>query len=456
MMHGERETEVNKWNWEQDDWPGFRYKSEGLEGLEREFRDNAGMLFRVRGMLDDDSEKQLAVEIITNEAFHTSEIEGEHLDRGSIQSSLQQRFKLRVPNDKQKAGRDEASIAAMLHDLYRTYTEPLSHASLNRWHKLLMQGRKDLDNIGGYRTSRKPMQVVSGKYGDPTVHFEAPPSERVEEEMSGLIEWFNRTAPGGAEPLPPLARAGMAHIHFESIHPYEDGNGRVGRALSEKALAQSLGRPTLVALATVISKKRHDYYDALEQTQRGNEITEWLLYFGRTVLASVEYARAMTVFTINRYRLLDRLASQLNERQLRVLERVFREGPEGFQGGLSANNYMRIAKATQPTATRDLNDLVAKGALTRSGELKSTRYWIKYALLDDLAGQLNERQSKVIGMMFFVGVGDFVGGLSAENYMRITKATRPTATRDLADLVAKGALTRSGERKSTRYQLAIL
>lgn len=268
----------------------------------------------------------------------------------------------------------------MMVSLYRRFQEPLSHATLFGWHRMLTTGRRDLKDIGRYRTHAGPMQVVSGPVHAPQVHFEAPPSDRMAAEMDAFIAWFNRTAPNGASPLSALIRAGMAHRYFEYIHPFEDGNGRIGRALAEKALAQCLGQPTLLALADIIGRHKRAYYDALEQANQDNEITGWLEYFALMLLEAQVRTQARIEFLIAKARLYDRLRGQLNARQEKVLARMFREGPDGFTGGLSADNYIRITQTSAATATRDLQDLVQKGALTRVGERRYTRYYL------DLAG----------------------------------------------------------------------
>jgi len=174
--------------------------------------------------------------------------------------------------------------------------------------------------------------------------------------------------------LPALTRAGIAHLYFVSVHPFEDGNGRIGRAIAEKSLAQNLERPTLIALAHTIEAKRKAYYAALERNNHSLDITDWLVYFAQTVLDAQEYTIHCVEFLIEKSKLYDRLAGDLNERQQKVLARMFKEGLSGFKGGLSAENYIRITKTSASTATRDLQDLVAKGALRRTGELKQTRY----------------------------------------------------------------------------------
>jgi len=182
------------------------------------------------------------------------------------------------------------------------------------------------------------------------------------------------TAPTGKNPLPALLRAGIAHLYFVSIHPFEDGNGRIGRAIAEKALAQCLGQPTLIALAYTIERNKKTYYTALEQANKRNEITPWLIYFADRVLTAQHYTVTWIEFLISKAKLYDRLRGQLNPRQEKVLARLFREGPEGFIGGFSAEKYIGITGAPRATATRDLQDLVGKGALLRRGERKHTRY----------------------------------------------------------------------------------
>lgn len=220
------------------------------------------------------------------------------------------------------------------------------------------------------------MQVVSGRLDEPKVHFEAPPFSRVPSEMADFLHWFNASAPAGNSRLSAVTRAGIAHLYFESIHPFEDGNGRIGRAIAEKALAQSLGQPTLIALSTTLLARRKSYYDALEVANKANEITRWLAWFAGIVLEAQHHTLAQTEFILSKAKLFERLNAAFNERQQKVLLRMFREGPAGFMGGLSAGYYSSITGASPSTATRDLADLVEKGALTKVGELKRTRYFL--------------------------------------------------------------------------------
>ena len=360
------------WNWQRPDWPNFSWNRGRLRKAEKHFLVGAGVFAGTVKYLGLTDRNQLTVEAIGAEAVTTSEIEGEMLDRASVQSSIRAQFGLETDNRRVKPA--EQGIAEMIVDLYRSFAEPLSEESLFAWHRMLVKGRGDLRDIGRYRTDDEAMQVVSGAIHAPRVHFEAPPSSRMPKEMARFVKWFNRTAPTGVEPLPALTRAGIAHLYFESIHPFEDGNGRIGRALSEKALGQCLGQPTLTALAATILIRRRAYYEALEAANKDNEVTPWLAWFAGVAIEAQRRTEARVEFLIDKTRLLDRLRGQLNERQEKALLRMLREGPEGFKGGLSAGNYATITGASPATATRDLADMVAKGALTRAGERRYARY----------------------------------------------------------------------------------
>lgn len=367
-----------KWNWQQPDWPDFAWNRQLLVKAEAIFLVEAGEYAGTAKHLGAEDREQLTIEAMSTEAVTTSEIEGEILDRASVQSSI--RRQLGLATDRRKVGAAEQGVSETMVNLYRTYAEPLSHETLFLWHEMLMSGRRDLKDTGSYRTHAEPMQVVSGAIHEPKVHFEAPPSAEVPGEMSRFIAWFNRTAPGGSEPLPVLTRAGITHLYFICVHPFEDGNGRIGRAIAEKALAQNLGHPTLTALAATILAKRNAYYAALEANNKHQEITPWLRWFAATAIEAQRRAIALVDFLIDKTRFLDRLRDQLNERQKKALLRMLREGPEGFEGGLSAGKYAGITGASPATATRDLADLVAKHALVRAGERRHARYDIAIPL----------------------------------------------------------------------------
>jgi len=363
------------WNWQLDDWPDLTWDDTRLVEAEQQFLVGGGVILGSLKHLGDEERIPLTIEVLSNEAMTTSEIEGEILDRPSVQSSIRKQFGL--VTESRRVPPSEFGIAEMMVDVYRSFEAPLTQEGLFAWHTMVTNGRRDLKDIGRYRTSEEPMQVVSGRLDKPTIHFEAPPSAQVPLEMARFIDWFNARAAQGSKSLPPLTRAGVAHLYFESIHPFEDGNGRIGRALAVKALAQGLTQPTLIALSATLLARRKTYYQALEDASKRNEITEWLTWFAQIVLEAQQRTLAQTEFIISKAKLLKRLDGLLNERQEKALLRIFREGSEGFLGGLSASNYRAITGASQSTTTRDLFDLTEKGALTKVGDLKKTRYYLK-------------------------------------------------------------------------------
>ena len=377
------------WNWQQPDWPGFTWDRSRLLAAEQRFLLGGGVLLGTVKHLADEDQEQLRIEAMSTEAVTTSEIEGEILDRASVQSSIRRQLGLATDNRRVRPG--EQGIAEMMVDLYRSFPDPLSNETLFRWHRMVVSGRRDLADVGRYRTGTEPMQVVSGAIDRPHIHFEAPPSSQVRSEMGHFISWFERTAPGAKDALPALARAGIAHLYFESIHPFEDGNGRIGRAIAEKSLAQSLGQPTLTALAATILARRKEYYASLEAANKQNEITCWLAWFAAIAIEAQQSTTALVEFLIEKTKLLDRLRGQMNNRQEKALLRMFREGPHGFKGGLSAGNYSTITGASPATTTRDLADLVEKAALSRTGERKHARYQVSVRLRKTSRVSLNER-----------------------------------------------------------------
>ena len=360
------------WNWEKPDWPNFTYDAAALEPLEKRFLLRSGEFIGAFRHIGADDQDTIRIELIGDEAVKTSEIEGEILNRDSVQSSL--RHQLGLGAERPGVTPAERGIASMMLYLYRSYADALADKTMFDWHRMLLSGDKSIRVIGGYRTHADAMQVVSGPIHQPTVHFEAPPSSLVPDEMKRFVTWFNDTSPGGRTPLSPLTRAGIAHLYFVSIHPFEDGNGRIGRALAEKSLAQNLGQPSLIALAWTIERKRNDYYASLERDNKATEITSWLTYFANTILEAQNNTIRRVDFYVAKAKFYERHRGTLNERQEKVIARMFREGIDGFKGGLSAENYIRITGTSRATATRDLQDLVGKGALIRTGELRHTRY----------------------------------------------------------------------------------
>jgi Fic family protein len=362
------------WNWENPDWPDFVFDSKPLEALEQRFLLQSGQFIGAYKHVSVNDQESLKIELISEEAVKTSEIEGEILNRDSVQSSLRAQFGLGAEKPGVKPA--ERGISKMMAGLYHSFAVPLTDQIMFDWHALLLAGDSEIKVIGGYRTHLEPMQVVSGPISKRKVHFEAPPSVRVPEEMKRFVQWFNDTGPGGGKALPALTRAALAHLYFVCIHPFEDGNGRIARALAEKSLAQSLGQPSLIAIAYTIERKRNDYYQALQENNKELTIDGWMSYFANMVLEAQDNTLKRVEFYVAKAKFYEKFRDRFNERQSKVIARVFREGIDGFKGGLSAENYINISKTSRATATRDLQDLVESGALTRTGELRHTRYFL--------------------------------------------------------------------------------
>lgn len=361
------------YNWQQNDWPEFRYNLSGINDVLLAFAEKTGRVDGLLKGLPADTQAEAAIDMMVAEAVKTSAIEGEYLSREDVMSSIRRNLGL-GGHTKRSGDRRVEGAAALMVDVRNSLAVPLSHEKLFEWHRMIMSGSKGIRS-GRWRTHAEPMQVVSGPVGKDRVHFEAPPSSRVPAEMKQFIAWFNETGPGGKRELKqPVVRSAIAHVYFESIHPFEDGNGRIGRAISEKALSQGLGRPVVMSLSQVIEAKRRQYYAALKTAQQSNEITPWIGWFVTTALEAQMQAEEQIDFTLKKTRMFDRFGDQLNERQLRMLRRMLEEGPKGFEGGMSAQKYMSITGASKATATRDLQDLATQGLLAPFGGGRSRRY----------------------------------------------------------------------------------
>ena len=338
---------IMSWNWQKADWPHFSWNKAQLAPLEERFLMETGVFVGTTKHLGGRDLEEITIEAMSTEGVTTSEIEGEFLDRASVQSSIRKQIGLSV--DKRRARPAEEGVAEMMVDLYRGFAAPLSDEMLFGWRRML------LGKAGGYRTGPEAMQVVSGAIHARKVHFEAPPSTAMVREMERFVDWFN------GERLPAVTKAGVAHLYFVSIHPFEDGNGRIARAIAQKAWGRT------VLLSATILARRKAYYAALEAASKGNEITGWLSWFAETAIEAQRRTIARVEFVIEKTRLLDRLRGQINERQEKALLRMVRRGAGALECGLSASNYSSITGASPATTTRDLADLVGKGGAGEGG-----------------------------------------------------------------------------------------
>ncbi len=322
------------------------------------------------------SQEAATIDLMLSEAIKTSAIEGEDLDRESVRSSLLSLMTSdSIPdNSDQKA----AGAAMLLVDVRKSWHTSLTHDLLGKWQSMAVPELRYTPVLrGAYRNDPSATQIVSGPYGREKVHYEAPPATQVPGEMTRFIGWYNQTIPLNRDTkIPGIARAGIAHLWFEVIHPFDDGNGRVGRAIADHALSQYLGYPTTACLATAIEGDKKSYYLQLEKASRGNlEVNAWLDYFADQVIKAQEIAREEVDFVLAKVRFYEAHGDQLNDRQARMVSRVFAEGRKGFEGGITTKKYEAITKCPNRTASRDLSDLVAKGIIIPlPGGGRTTRY----------------------------------------------------------------------------------
>jgi Fic family protein len=358
--------------WQSPDWPHWRFDWAALAVPLAMVAQRQGLLLGRLADLGLALRDQATLAALTSDVLKTSEIEGERLDAQAVRSSLALRLGLDVgavaPADRHVDG-----VVEMVLDATTNSHRPLTRERLFGWHSALFPtGYSGLTRIrvGEWRDdAHGPMQVVSGPVGRRRVHFEAPPAQRLEQEMARFLAWINHPTP---EPL--LIKAGIAHLWFVTIHPFEDGNGRIARAIGDLLLARADGSPQrFYSLSAQIQRDRRRYYEMLEHTQKGTlDITAWLLWFLATLDAAVEEAKQTLDRVIDKARFWQRLAGiPLNARQAKVLNRVL----DGFEGVLTARKWAALAKCSPDTALRDINDLIARGILRRSAAGgRSTRY----------------------------------------------------------------------------------
>lgn len=364
------------WIWQHENWPNYAYDADRFAGRVADFYRKSERLSGRVEALPENYQSDALVDLMVSEAIQTSAIEGETLDRDSVRLSIKA-FAGFAPAHAYSSDPKASGIAALMVDVRQHWDQPLTDALLGKWQSMVIADQPtSLLLRGAYRVDPSPMQIVAGPYGRTRVHYEAPPAERVPDEMAHFLEWYNETSPmKGGETIPGPIRAGIAHAWFENIHSFDDGNGRVGRAIADHALSQSLGFPTLTCLATAIEQNRKDYYAELEHIGRGIiDANRWLNFFVDVVNEAQDLAKQEVDFVLGKARFYDQFRGQLNERQAKVVARIYAEGTKGFEGGLSTKKYEIIAECPNRTASRDLADLLEKGVIVASGKGRSTRY----------------------------------------------------------------------------------
>ena len=357
---------------ERPDWPRFRWSDEKLATPLAAVRHKQGRLIGRMEALGFPLRDEAALQTLTEEVLRSSEIEGELLDRASVRSSIARRLGMDIgslaPVDRHVEG-----VVEMVLDATENYDAPLSEERLFAWHAALFPtGRSGMVRIavGEWRNDQSgPMQVVSGPIGREHVHFEAPAAARLDKEMRAFLEWYN-----SEQALDPVLKAGIAHLWFVTIHPFEDGNGRIARAIADQALARSERCPQrFYSMSAQIRKERKAYYDMLETTQKGDlEITPWLEWFLTCLDRAFDGAEEILAAVLAKARFWEKhAAEQFNTRQRTIINRLL----DGFEGKLTSSKWAKLAKCSQDTALRDIDDLVKRGILVKKAAGgRSTNY----------------------------------------------------------------------------------
>ncbi len=368
---------------QQTGWPTFHWDDELLTTPLAQARHKQGKLLGRMEHLGFELRSEASLAVLTDDVVKSSQIEGEHLPHDEVRSSIARRLGLDIAGLPQ-ASRHVEGVVEMMLDATQRYQEPLTQDRLWGWHaSLFPTGHSGVFpiTVGAWRTSvRGPMQVVSGPIGRERVHFEAPHAERLNEEMDAFIAWCN-----GQHSTDPVLRAAIAHLWFVTIHPFEDGNGRIARAIADMMLARADNTTDrFYSMSAEIERERRAYYDRLERTQKGTlDITAWLSWFLGCLDKAIDQAEQTLSVVLFKARLWERLSTEpVNERQRTIINRML----DGFKGHMNTSKYAKIAKCSQDTALRDIKDLLRWGVLVQNqGGGRSTSYRI--AGRDEQPGQ---------------------------------------------------------------------
>jgi Fic family protein len=343
------------------DWPNLRWSDEQLAQPLPAVRHRQGRLIGHMEALGFPLREEAVLQALTEDVIKSSEIEGEVLDREQVRSSIARRLGMDI-GGLVEADRNVEGVVEMMLDATQNYAQPLTAERLFGWHAALFPtGRSGMSRItvGAWRTAEAgPMQVVSGPIGRERVHYEAPASERLDADMSRFLDWFETAAPD------PVLKAGIAHLWFVTIHPFDDGNGRIARAIADLALARAEGSAQrFYSMSAQIRTERKAYYDMLERAQKGDlDITPWLLWFIGCLDRAFDGAETILASVMRKARFWESVAGQpLNERQRKVVNRLL----DGFEGKLTNAKWAAITKASSDTALRDINDLLRRGILEK-------------------------------------------------------------------------------------------
>ena len=371
-----------RWIWQLPEWPSLVFDAEQIQTRLYEAIKSQGLLLGKAEMIGLEGLQPHIRDSLTQEALTTSAIEGEKLDPESVRSSVARRLGLGTSGAPVAEGkRNIEGLIDVLQDATLKTESPLTLERLCNWHGALFptgfSGMQRID-VGALRSV--PMEIVSGAIGHSKVHYAAPPPEGLAAQVDAFLTWFNQTHPStGSRPMDGLVRAAVSHLWFETLHPFDDGNGRIGRAIMQLALGQDMGQPgRIVSLSRQLESCKDRYYSALEQAQRSKsmDVTAWVEWMLEQFSLASEFASRTIDASIQRIRFQAWMSSfPINERQQKTMKKLLDAGPKGFEGGMTTRKHERISQTSTPTAARDLIELERLGLLKKYGAGRSTRYY---------------------------------------------------------------------------------
>lgn len=371
-----------RWIWQLPQWPELAFSAEQCQVQLANARRAQGLLLGKARAIGLEGLLPHVRDALTQEAITTSAIEGEKLDPQSVRSSIARRLGLDSGGAPPSEGqRNLEGLIDVLQDATLNTESPLTIDRMCSWHGALFPtGFSGMSRIAVGELRSVPMEVVNGAVGRTKVHYSAPPAALLESQVGAFVAWFNQSNPNtGSRPLDGLLRAALSHLWFETLHPFDDGNGRIGRAILQLAIGQDMGQPgRIVTLSRQIESCKAQYYNALERAQRSHtlDVTPWVEWMLQQIYLASEFASQTIEYSLQRIQFQASMSKQaLNERQLKTMRKLLDAGPKGYVGGMTTRKHESISEVSTPTAARDLIDLENRGLLVKQGKGRSVRYY---------------------------------------------------------------------------------
>ncbi len=428
-------------DWQQEGWPKATVNRAALRDELAAFRE---ALSGARKFLRKPQDPEAVARALAREAVTTSAIEGVNVDESAVMSSICKVLDVPyapkgIPKDVRAEG-----VAQMVLAVREDWDKPLAESLLKRWHKALLAGRDDGVAIGEFRSGAEPMRVIRRHAdGSVEIRYEAPPSERVPKEIRAFLEMWKTPV---AKPAEVALKCAMIHPHFESIHPFEDGNGRVGRALIAKTLAEGLGLPLVLPVSTAIARHRAAYYDEINEASRSLDWTNWAAFLIPVLTETLDDFVAAAKFIAAKRAYLAKYEACFSERVKKVILRMFEDGEKGVKAGLSAAKWERMTKVSKRSSERDLAELSAAGAIVAVNDGPQTRYQLNGVFSDGAIEPLNEPINARLERLVETHPGTQIAYLTA-----VVSRSRATVKRAIAELIKAGRIEHRGSRKTGGY-----